>query len=298
MRYLLFSILVILAIGFFAVPDAFAMTYPAHIEILPSASASHVSVTVQNAAGSSTPRCEKTNECFIPSMVTIDVGGTVTWENVDNAAHTVTSGTAFDADSVGKVWDSGIMLIGGAPFSYTFDAVGTYPYFCMIHPWMQGTVMVQATLAEMEKEMAEEEMMESERETMVSEMQQQAKGGGCLIATATFGSELAPQVQFLRELRDNTVLQTESGTSFMAGFNQFYYSFSPTIADYERENPEFKEAVKIALTPLLTSLTLLQYADIDSESEMLGYGIGIILLNIGMYFVAPAVLIMTVRKRI
>ena len=83
----------------------------------------------------------------------------------------------------------------------------------------------------------------------------------------------------------------------MAGFNQFYYSFSPTIADYERENPVFKEVVKLALTPLLASLTLLQYADIDSESEMLGYGIGIILLNIGMYFVAPAVLIMKVRKK-
>ena len=124
------------------------------------------------------------------------------------------------------------------------------------------------------------------------------EGGGCLIATAAFGSELAPQVQFLREIRDNTVLQTESGTSFMAGFNQFYYSFSPAIADYERENPAFKEAVKITLTPLLTSLTLLQYADIDSESEMLGYGIGIILLNIGMYFVAPAVLIMKIKKRV
>jgi len=125
-----------------------------------------------------------------------------------------------------------------------------------------------------------------------------ANGGGCLIATAAFGSELSPQVQFLREIRDNTVLQTESGTIFMAGFNQFYYSFSPTIADYERENPAFKEAVKLTLTPLLTSLTLLHYADIDSESEMLGYGIGVVLLNIGMYFVAPAVLIMTIRKRI
>ena len=121
-------------------------------------------------------------------------------------------------------------------------------------------------------------------------------GGGCLIATAAFGSELAPQVQQLRELRDNTVLQTESGTSFMAGFNQFYYSFSPIIADYERENPAFKEVVKLTLTPLLTSLSLLQYVDIDSESEMLGYGIGIILLNIGMYFVAPAVLIMKIRS--
>jgi len=123
-------------------------------------------------------------------------------------------------------------------------------------------------------------------------------GGGCLIATAAFGSELSPQIQFLREIRDNTVLQTESGTIFMAGFNQFYYSFSPAVADYERENLVFKETVKIMLTPLLTSLTLLHYADIDSESEMLGYGIGVILLNIGMYFVAPAVLIMKVRKRI
>jgi peptidyl-prolyl cis-trans isomerase B (cyclophilin B) len=123
-----------------------------------------------------------------------------------------------------------------------------------------------------------------------------ARVGGCLIATATFGSEMAPQVQFLRELRDNTVLQTESGTSFMAGFNQFYYSFSPAIADYERENPIFKEAVKLIITPLLTSLTLLQYADIDSESDMLGYGIGVILLNIGMYFIAPAVLITKIRS--
>ncbi len=124
------------------------------------------------------------------------------------------------------------------------------------------------------------------------------EGGGCLIATAAFGSEMAPQVQFLREIRDNTVLQTESGFAFMAGFNQFYYSFSPAIADYERENPVFKETIKLTLTPLLASLTLLHYADIDSESEMLGYGIGVILLNIGMYFVAPAVLIMMVRKRI
>ena len=122
------------------------------------------------------------------------------------------------------------------------------------------------------------------------------KVGGCLIATASYGSELAPQVQQLRELRDNTVLQTESGSAFMAGFNQFYYSFSPMIADYERENQVFKEAVKLTLTPLLTSLTLLQYVDIDSEHEMLGYGIAIILLNIGMYFIAPAILITKIRS--
>jgi len=123
-----------------------------------------------------------------------------------------------------------------------------------------------------------------------------ARIGGCLIATATYGSELAPQVQLLREIRDNTVLQTQSGTSFMTAFNQFYYSFSPAIADYERENTIFKETVKLTLTPLLVSLTLLQHVDIDSEYDMLGYGIGIILLNIGMYFVAPAVLITKIRS--
>ena len=123
-------------------------------------------------------------------------------------------------------------------------------------------------------------------------------GGGCLIATAAFGSELAPQVQFLRELRDNTVLQTTSGTAFMNTFNQFYYSFSPYVADYERENPVFKEAVKVTLTPLLTSLTLLNYVDIDTEEEMLGYGIGIILLNVGMYFVAPVILVISIKNKL
>ena len=126
---------------------------------------------------------------------------------------------------------------------------------------------------------------------------EQQGGGGCLIATAAFGSEMAPQVQFLREIRDGTVLQTQSGSTFMTGFNQFYYSFSPAIADYERENPAFKETVKIAITPMLTSLAILNYVDIDSEEEMLGYGIGIILLNIGMYFIAPAVIIFKIKNR-
>jgi hypothetical protein len=112
-------------------------------------------------------------------------------------------------------------------------------------------------------------------------------GGGCLIATATYGSELAPQVQQLRELRDNKILQTESGKSFMNSFNAFYYSFSPIIADYERENPVFKESMKVTLTPLLTSLSLLNHVNIDSEQEMLSYGISLILLNVGMYAGIP-----------
>jgi hypothetical protein len=73
----------------------------------------------------------------------------------------------------------------------------------------------------------------------------------------------------------------------MTGFNQLYYSFSPTIADLEREQPIFKEAIKVTLTPMLTTLSILNYVNIDSEQEMLGYGISIVLLNIGMYVGIP-----------
>jgi hypothetical protein len=97
---------------------------------------------------------------------------------------------------------------------------------------------------------------------------------------------MAPQVQFLREIRDNKVMSTESGASFMSGFNEFYYSFSPAIADYERENPIFKEVVKLGITPLVSSLGILDYA--NSEEEILGYGISLIILNVGMYIAAPA----------
>ena len=124
------------------------------------------------------------------------------------------------------------------------------------------------------------------------------ENGGCLIATATYGSELAPQVQLLREIRDNSLLQTASGTSFMSTFNDFYYSFSPTIADWERESPIFKEFVKITLTPMISSLSILHYVDMDSEASVLGYGISLIILNVGMYFVAPVVVIHQIKKKL
>ena len=121
-------------------------------------------------------------------------------------------------------------------------------------------------------------------------------GGGCLIATAAFGSELSPKVQQLRETRDNVLLKTESGRAFLTSFNQFYYSFSPTIADWERQNPIFKEVVGLIITPLLTTLSILNYVDIDSEVEMIGYGVGIILLNVGIYFAVPAIIIHKLKR--
>jgi hypothetical protein len=123
-----------------------------------------------------------------------------------------------------------------------------------------------------------------------------SEGGGCLIATATYGSEMAPQVQLLREIRDSQLLNTDSGVSFMTGFNSLYYSFSPYVADLERDNPIFKEMVKIGITPLLSTLSVMSYA--ETESEVLGYGIGVILMNLGMYVAAPAMIIFKTRKYI
>jgi len=110
---------------------------------------------------------------------------------------------------------------------------------------------------------------------------------------------MAHEVQFLREIRDNTVLATDSGNAFMGTFNSIYYSFSPTIADWERQSPIFKNIVQTTITPLLTTLSLLNAVDIDSEEEMLGYGIGLIILNVGMYIAAPVGIgLVLVRRRV
>lgn len=123
-------------------------------------------------------------------------------------------------------------------------------------------------------------------------------GSDCLIATASYGTPMAKEVQLLREIRDLQLLQTESGSAFMNSFNTFYYSFAPTVAQLEYDNPVFKEIIKTAITPLVASLSLLQFVEMDSELEVLGYGSGMIMLNIGMYFVVPIVAVWQIKKRI
>lgn len=138
---------------------------------------------------------------------------------------------------------------------------------------------------EQTEQSSKEQVEETPKQNEVQEVNED--GGGCLIATATFGSELSTQVQMLREVRDTQIMNTQVGAMFLSGFNQFYYSFSPTIADMERQSPAFKEFVKITITPLLTTLSLLNHADINSEGEMIGLGIGILSLNVGFYFGIP-----------
>jgi len=115
------------------------------VAITPGAFADHHMQTVTNAPGSSTPGCEETADgCFIPSPVTIPMGGTVTWENNDTAAHTATGGSATEGPS--GVFDSSLIMAGSS-FSHTFEDAGTFDYFCMVHPWMAGTVIVEDAAA-------------------------------------------------------------------------------------------------------------------------------------------------------
>ena len=111
------------------------------IAIAPSAFAAHHEVTITNAPGSATPGCEDTNNCFIPNPVTVDLGTIVTWSNTDTAAHTATGGSATDGPS--GVFDSSLIMANGS-YSYTADTAGTFDYFCMVHPWMEGTLIVEA----------------------------------------------------------------------------------------------------------------------------------------------------------
>ena len=469
------------------------------ISITP-AFADHSEVTIETAAGSGAPGCEETAEgCYIPSTATVDVGGKVIMSNTDTAAHTFTAGTPEDGPS--GEFDTGLLMAANS-FEYSPDTVGEIDYFCMVHPWMQGVIVVQEVEAEetMVKETHEEKMMAiktivvegvdvtmaspiegsaeapvtiiefgdyqcpkcdqwfqnekptitsdyintnkaklyfvdfpflgqdsdnaanasycandqgmfweyhsmlynnqgginegwatvdalkqfgadldldthefnecidsnmhtdrvsynkqvgtsngvegtpvfiiigsdgtteridgpqssdtfgevidamlgmsmeealaesgeklKETEEMMETTPEESEGGGCLIATAAFGTELAPQVQLLREVRDNTVMSTTSGAAFMTGFNQLYYSFSPTIADMERENPMFQEAVRVFITPMISTLSILILAEDGNELQVFGLGVSIIALNLGMYIAAPAIAGFAISKRL
>ena len=267
--------------------------------------ADHHEVTITPVSGSgSGPGCELTdNGCYSPNTVTVYVGSLIIFSNTDSVKHTFTSGSPSD-DVIGTEFNSG-MLEPGASAEWTPENVGEFTYFDMIHPWMQGTIIVQdgGDKTHPEKETHTEEVVDEPvkveevmknlavveqvvEEPVAAPQESSEEGGGCLIATATYGSELAPQVQMLRELRDNQLMNTESGSAFMTTFNELYYSFSPTIADMERENLMFKEAVKLGLTPMISTLSLMESA--ETESEVLGLGLSVIALNLGMYIGLPA----------
>ena len=285
----------------------------------PASFADHSEVEITPVPGSGFPDsgCE-VDGCYDPNTATVDVGGVVIFSNTDTAKHTFSSGVPSD-DFIGTEFNTGILAPGDS-YEWIPENIGEFAYFDMVHPWMQGTIIVQEAEEETHSEEVVEETHSEEvveethseevveethseevveeavveevveetvvEEAVVATQESEEKGGGCLIATAAYGSEMAPQVQLLREIRDNQLMNTESGSAFMSGFNELYYSFSPYIADMERENPMFKEIVKAGLTPMLSSLAIMENA--ESESEVLGLGLSVIALNLGMYIGLPA----------
>jgi len=104
-----------------------------------AADAAPKTVIVDIPIGTAVPGCETTNACFSPAMVSINAGDTVEWANIDTAAHTVTGGSPAMGPS--GVFDSSL-LMASANYAFTFDEAGSYDYFCMVHPWMVGSVSV------------------------------------------------------------------------------------------------------------------------------------------------------------
>lgn len=125
--------------------------------------------TVSVPQGTSVPGCEETDECYIPYEITINVGEEVTWSNDDSAAHTVTAGSASDGPS--GVFDSSLFM-AGTTFSHKFEEAGTFPYFCMVHPWMEGIVNVgtaeATTTSAPQPELISEKPVESQVEVSLN----------------------------------------------------------------------------------------------------------------------------------
>ena len=191
---------------------------------------------------------------------------------------------------------SGNAAVGGDFEKFTFAEDQTGPTIIKFENIRNTGQETEFALVVVEGAVVGKVVEEAVIEEVVATQESEEEGGGCLIATAAYGSEMAPQVQLLREIRDNQLMNTESGSAFMSGFNELYYSFSPTIADMERENPMFKEAVKLGLTPMLSSLAIMENA--ETESEVLGLGLSVIALNLGMYIAAPALIGMKVHQQI
>ncbi len=258
------------------------------------------------AASDNFPGCEEDATCWSAHLMQISQHDTVTWHNEQSYPVGVVSGRILD-DDAGDLFDSGVILPNGS-FSYTFVKSGSVEFFSSLQPWMSGTVTVKQSddssgdvpdgyVPESAKEMTcglgtilHDGKCVAESAVSTDENSNgggSSNGGGCLIATAAYGTELAPQVQMLREIRDNQLSHTQSAGIFMESFNSLYYAFSPLVSDYQRENPMFREAVKIYITPMMYSLNVMGLADPASELSVVLHGSFVIVLNLLMYGVLP-----------
>jgi predicted secreted protein with PEFG-CTERM motif len=198
--------------------------------IAPSAFADHAKVDVSIPAGSQLQGCEETNECYIPYEAVVDVGGEVTWINDDTAAHTVTSGT-IEGGGPDGIFDSSLIM-AGKTWKHTFEEVGEFPYFCVVHPWMTGIVVVQEAMTDDDHgdDMGHEEGMATAMTEDGSVMISVSSG------VPTEGEELALTVEFTDadghaiEHVNFDVSATQDGTEVLAEMGQHSHAGSAEFA--------------------------------------------------------------------
>ena len=149
------------------------------LALVPAAFADHPTATVSMPEGSGIPGCQETDTCFVPSEVSVDVGGSVTWTNDDSLLHFVTAGEVR-GDTTGYDYPNGFespLMNPGESYTVEDLKEGTYPYFCTVHPWMVGTLYVteshsdsmEANGSMMEKD-GENMMMDGDTDAMTGEM--------------------------------------------------------------------------------------------------------------------------------
>lgn len=165
----------------------------------PVAFADHSEVTISNAPGSSTPGCETTAEgCFSPKEAAVDVGGKVIFSNADNAAHTFSAGDPIDGPS--GIFDSGLVPPGDS-YEWVPTAAGEVSYFCMVHPWMAGLIVVQAA------EQNDTATSSSDEELMVDIVTGSAGQGESLSIDLTFSTMSGASVEHL----NYDIMATQNG---------------------------------------------------------------------------------------
>ena len=195
----------------------------------PSAFAEHsMNAVVESAAGSSTPGCEP--DCFLPATVTIGVGGMVEFPNNDNAAHTSTAGTPADGPS--GAWDSSLIMVGSSFTTPALDA-GEYPYFCMVHPWMVGLVIVEEESHDDHGDMDSMEMVSLTAADIAISVNDGAKSGEKVAIDVTISGEHV-NYDIVATHNGETILD-ESGNHSHTGEGS--HTTSALSADASDDNP-------------------------------------------------------------
>ncbi len=183
----------------------------------PAAFADHSEVTITTGTVPlGIPGCEDTNECYIPGEATVDVGGKVIMTNTDaTVQHTYTSGTVDGfIPSPDGIFDSGFQEVDES-FEWSPDTVGEYPYYCILHVWMQGTIIVQEAEAA-EKEHMDDDAMMLDGDTSATGMLSEGTMISIWTSTPTEGEMMEISIEFKDAEHVNyDIMVTQNGEEVM-----------------------------------------------------------------------------------